>query len=248
MISAKCITHGRVHLLEEALNSFLLQDDPEDTELVIVNDYSHQRLIFDHPRVKIYNLDTMFPSIGEKENYALDLCSGDTFVVWDDDDLAMPNHLNNIRKFFVPGSNLMHWNKAVFYNEPNISGIIGVGNSGIVYSKEAWLKIGKSPLENAGGDQTLTAKLRALDTSKIVHAEPPDNEVSWWYRWATPQNYHQSGMGTDTPDRPNVVLRNHDYVESQRYQGLIPTGNIVLKPNYRFDYPKMLKDYVKSLS
>ncbi len=56
MISAKCITHGRVHLLEEALNSFLLQDDPEDTELVIVNDYSHQRLIFDHPRVKIYNL------------------------------------------------------------------------------------------------------------------------------------------------------------------------------------------------
>ncbi len=92
----------------------------------------------------------------------------------------------------------MHWNKAVFYNEPNISGIIGVGNSGIVYSKEAWLKIGKSPLENAGGDQTLTAKLRALDTSKIVHAEPPNSEVSWWYRWATPQNYHQCGMGTDT--------------------------------------------------
>jgi len=244
MLSCKMITHGRVHLLEEALNSFLLQNDPEDTELVIVNDYPHQFLIFDHPRVKIYNMETIFPSIGQKENYALELCSGDTFVVWDDDDLAMPNHLNNIRKFFVPGSNLMHWNRAVFYNEPVISAITGVGNSGIVYSKDAWLKIGKTPIENAGYDLNLVSKIRDLDPSKVIHADPPDNEVSWWYRWATPQNYHQSGMGTDTPDRKNVVLRNYEYVESQRKFGKIPVGDIYLKPHYRFDYPKILKDYV----
>ncbi len=52
-------------------------------------------------------------------------------------------------------------------------------------------------------------------------------------------------MGTDTPDRKNIVLRNHEYVESQRQFGKIPVGDIHLKPHYRFDYPKMLKDYAK---
>ncbi len=244
MLSCKMITHGRVHLLEEALNSFLLQDNPEDTELIIVNDYKYQKLIFDHPRVKIYNLDTIFPVIGEKENYALSLCSGDTFITWDDDDIAMPNHLDNIRKYFIPGSNLMHWNRAVFYNEPNISAITGVGNSGIVYSKKAWLEIGKTPLENAGYDLNLVAKIRDLDPSKVIHADPPNNEVSWWYRWQLPQNYHMSGMGTDNDSRPNAVIRNHEYVESQRKYKKIPVGDIVLKPHYRFDYPKILKNYV----
>ena len=68
-ISAKCITYGRVDTLVEALHSFLLQDYPEDKcELVIVNDCPFQTLVFDHPQVKIYNLDETFDLIGKKEN------------------------------------------------------------------------------------------------------------------------------------------------------------------------------------
>ena len=36
-------------------------------EMIIVNDYPHQKLYFEHPKVKIYNLDTTFQTIGEKE-------------------------------------------------------------------------------------------------------------------------------------------------------------------------------------
>jgi glycosyltransferase involved in cell wall biosynthesis len=38
LISAKCITYGRVNTLEEALHSFLQQDYPGKKELIIVND------------------------------------------------------------------------------------------------------------------------------------------------------------------------------------------------------------------
>jgi len=247
-ISCKMITCGRPHLLVEALHSFLQQDDLGDTELIIVNDYKHQKLIFDHPNVKIWNFDKLFPSIGEKENFALEQCSGDIFVVWDDDDIAMPWHLNNIRKYFKEDTNLLHWANGAFYNTPDITGITSLGNSGIVYSKKAWEAIGKSPMENAGGDMTLTERIKALDESKVVYAHPPDNEVSWFYRWSLPQCYHQSGMGTDTPDRVNVVQRNYDYLESERAHWRIPTGDVVLQPKWHQDYKQLLYDYTKPKS
>ena len=90
--SCKMITHGRVHLLQEALHSFLIQENSEDTELVIVNDYPYQSLIFDHPRVKIFNFDSIFKTIGDKENFAIEQCSGEVIVVWDDDDIALENN------------------------------------------------------------------------------------------------------------------------------------------------------------
>ena len=96
MLSCKMITYGRVEYLEESLQSFLNQDYDGEKELVIINDYPEQKLIFDHPDVRIFNLDYTFPTIGDKENFAVSQCKGDTIIVWDDDDLALPNHLKNI--------------------------------------------------------------------------------------------------------------------------------------------------------
>ena len=56
-ISCKCITYGRVHTLEESIYSFINQEYPGKKELVIINDYPLQRLEFNHPEVKIFNLD-----------------------------------------------------------------------------------------------------------------------------------------------------------------------------------------------
>jgi hypothetical protein len=66
-ISCKCITYGRVDLLEESLYSFLNQNYDGDSEMLIVNDYPEQKLYFDHPKVRIINLDKTFETIGEKE-------------------------------------------------------------------------------------------------------------------------------------------------------------------------------------
>jgi len=245
-ISCKCITYGRVDTLVEALHSFLIQEYPADRcELIIVNDYPEQKLIFDHPQVTIYNLDETFPLIGEKENYAIERCNGDLIAVWDDDDVAMSNHLMNIANHWKEDTNIIHWETGVFYNEPSITAITGVGNSGIVYSKDVWERIGKSPLENAGGDTTLTSRIHALGGK--VNVKMPDNEASWFYMWGG-RGYHQSGEGTDDEIKPNIIQRHSAWIESLRAKGEIPTGDIHLVPAWQKPYDKMLEDYVKSKS
>ena len=245
-ISCKCITYGRVDTLVEALHSFLIQEYPADRcELIIVNDYPEQKLIFDHPQVTIYNLDETFSLIGEKENYAIERCNGDLIAVWDDDDVAMSNHLQNIAKHWQPDTNIIHWETGVFYNEPSITAITGVGNSGIVYSKDVWERIGKSPLENAGGDTTLTNRIHALGGK--VDVKMPDHEASWFYMWGG-RGYHQSGQGTDDEIKPNIIQRHSAWIESLRAKGEIPTGDIHLVPAWQKPYDKMLEDYVKSKS
>lgn len=241
-ISCKCITYGRVDTLEEALYSFLIQDYPSDRcELVIVNDYPLQKLVYDHPQVMIYNLDETFPLIGEKENYAIERCSGDLIAVWDDDDVAMSNHLQNIAKFWKDDTNIIHWGTGVFYNEPAITAITGIGNSGIVYSKDVWERIGRSPLENAGGDMTLVNKIHAL--GGVVTATMPKEEASWFYMWGG-RGYHQSGQGTDDGSRPNIIQRHSAHIEQLRAQGKIPTGEIQLMPKWKKNYARMLNNFV----
>lgn len=254
MISCKCITYGRTHLLQEALYSFLQQDGMEESELIIVNDYPLQTLIFDHPNVKIFNLKETFKTIGDKENFAIEQCSGDIIAVWDDDDIALPNHLSNIKKFWKEDTNILHWAKGVYYNYPNITDIPFIGNSGMVYSRKAWEAVGRSPIMNAGGDTVFKDDIHALGADKIVFAYPPLNEVSWFYRWSLPQIdgnpaiFHQSGLGEDVPHKPNIIQRHSAYIEQQRIKGLIPTGEIILQPHWNQSYDVLLKDYVNRIS
>lgn len=243
LISCKCITYGRTNLLEEAVHSFLIQEYNGPKELIIVNDYPLQTLIFNHPEVKVINTDTTFPTIGHKENFALEQCSGDIIAVWDDDDIAMPNHLSNIAKYFTPGSNILHWQKGVYYNEPAITAITGLGNSGVVYSKSGWEKVGKHPFENAGYDTTFINKLHKL--GGVVNAAPPDHEVSWWYMWGG-RDYHMSGLGADVKGKPNVLQRHAAHIEKKRVKGEIPTGDVYLNPRWHKDYQQMLKDFIKN--
>jgi glycosyltransferase involved in cell wall biosynthesis len=243
LLSAKMITYGRVEFLQESLHSFLIQDYPGEKELVIVNDYPLQKLKFDHPEVRIYNLDETFKTIGEKENYATELCKGDIICQWDDDDIAMPWHLTNVAKYFIPGSDLLHWQKGVYFNNSEITAITSLGNSGIVFSKKIWNHLGGHPIENAGYDMTFVMNIKR--TSKnIILASPLDNEVSWFYMWGG-RGYHMSGMGTDTSDRANVIQRHSNHVETLRKQGKIPIGEIELLPNWKIDYQLQLNEYVR---
>jgi len=244
MISCKMITYGRVEFLEESLQSFLNQDYDGEKELVIVNDYPQQKLIFDHPKVRIFNLDYTFETIGQKENFAVEQCKGDIIAVWDDDDVALPNHLSNIKKYFIEGSDLLHWHKGVLFNVPNIEAITGLGNSGIVYSRKAWEAIGRHPLENAGYDMTFVIKIKTMFPNNIIFAEPNDDEVSWFYIWGG-RGYHMSGMGSDNDDsKPSVIVRHFEHIESLRMQGKIPTGDIYLNPNWKYDYNQLLKNFI----
>jgi glycosyltransferase involved in cell wall biosynthesis len=241
-ISCKTITYGRVEMLEESLHSFLQQDYPADKcELVIVNDYPLQKLRFDHPQVRIHNMDFTFSIIGEKENYATDICNGNIICQWDDDDVAMPWHLKNIAEQMTDDVNILHWKTGVLYNEPNITDVTWIGNSGIVFRKSAWEAIGGHPLENAGYDMTFIERLHSYGGRKFV--EMPKEKASWFYMWGG-RGYHMSGQGHDKPGKANVVQRHSLHIENLRIRGKIPTGEIQLSPKWKYDYEKLLKDHL----
>lgn len=251
--SCKMLTAGRVHLLEEALFSFLNMERSEEAELIIVNDYPYQKLIFDHPRIKIINSSVLFHSIGEKDIYAHDLCQGDIVLVFDDDDIALPNHLNNIDKY-LQDNDILHWGNAGFYNEssdektkPSIQ-FTQIGNSGIVYPMKSYIECGKSPIMNEGGDMKLVKNLKAL-RNKSYWAMPENKDISWLYRWSLPKVndvgcYHQSGMGDEVEGRDPAHIRNFNYLESLRKKNKLPVGNIILKPKWRRDYVQLVKSHL----
>lgn len=237
------ITYGRVNLLEESLHSFLNQNYDGPKELIIVNDYPLQKLKFDHPEVKIYNLDETFSWIGDKENYATERCTGEIICQWDDDDIALPNHLDNVVKHFTDDVDILHWETGVYCDNATIKGIVWVGNSGIVFRKSAWKDVGGHPKMNAGYDMKFVETMHLNKKRKFCKMDRKD--VSWFYMWGG-RSYHMSGNGDDKPGKPNIIQRHSLHVENLRIQGKIPTGDVELKPNWKHDYVKMLQDYLQA--
>lgn len=240
-ISCKCITYGRVDFIEEAIESFLRQEYKGLSEMIIVNDYPLQKLHFPHPRIRIYNLDFTFETIGEKENFAVSACKHDVVTVWDDDDLNLPNHLSNINKYFKQNE-LLHWGNAVVFNYNNIADLQQVGNSGLTYSKNLWRRIGGHAFENAGYDTTFVDKANKAG-ARVVRAHPPDDEVSQFYCWGN-GSFHMSGEGKDDETRPNVLVRHAEHIENLRKADKIPIGDVYLKPSWNQDYVQLLKDFI----
>ena len=240
-ISAKCITYGRVSFLEESVESFLRQKYDGEKELVIVNDYPEQKLVFDHPNVRIFNLDKPFDTIGEKENFAVKQCRFDTIAVWDDDDIALPWHLENINTWF-PGYGLLHWKRGIFQMNHKIVAVKSIGNSGIVYSKEWWRKVGKHEPENAGYDTTFVMKLHKHQV-KVSRAEP--SMPSWIYNWGN-GSYHMSGQGSDKgrEESEHVTHRHQKHIENLKNQGLIPIGKVMINPHWHHNYIQNLKEFM----
>lgn len=242
LISAKCITYGRVDTLEESLHSFLQQDYP-NKEMIIVNDYPEQKLKFEHPKVKIFNLYHTFSTIGDKENFATRLCNGEIVCQWDDDDIALPNHMSNVAKLMTDDYHLLHWATGIYYNGTEIENVGWIGNSGIAFRKSVWEEIGGHPIENAGYDLTFVETIHKLGMRKTLFAQMPKEDASWFYMWG-PRCYHMSGEGTDKPGKLNVIQRHTSHIEKLRKQGKIPTGDIQLRPHWKQDYPQMLKDFL----
>ena len=243
-ISCKCITYGRVVTLEESVESFLKQDYPADKcELIIVNDYPLQTLIYDHPQVKIVNLDKTFDTIGEKENYATNLCQGDIICQWDDDDVALSHHLQNVAKYMTDDVNIIHWETGVLCHITGIEQVGWIGNSGIVFRKSAWKAIGGHPLENAGYDMTFIEAINAHGGRRFVKL--PKEEAAWFYMWGG-RGYHMSGEGTDHPGKLNAIQRHSAHIESERIKGKVPTGEVKLVPHWSKDYSQILKDFINA--
>lgn len=236
LVSCYCPTFGRIHCLEEAVESFLRQDYKGPKELVILNDRDDQNIIFDHPEVKIFNMPYRITPIGAKFNTLVSLCEGNVLFCWDDDDIYLPHRISYSLERMKDG--VYHTTDAFFEKSAkNIE-----ASSNMFHSTHA---ISTKLFNDIGGYReydkcSVDVDLKSDITRKLKreYSTPtPVSERFYIYRWSTVGTYHLSGWGGSHAD---VSKSTEAVVEGEKARGKVPTGDIVLKPKWSYEYTEYL--------
>jgi glycosyltransferase involved in cell wall biosynthesis len=226
-----CLTFARPKLLlEEAVYSFLNQDYAGEKELLILNDFEHQTIVFRHPQVTVVNLSSRFHTLGEKRNAAVALCRHDFLAVWDDDDIYLPHRLSFSVSRYDAGRRFFKPSKAFILNDAMVSGPKrALFHSGSMWHRALFDQVGGYAHMNAGEDQEIEAKFAAvIGTAKDYDAIQP-SEVFYLYRWLGTGSYHLSDFGRGDDQ---VAA----YARCALAEGAIESGQIVLNPHWAIDY------------
>ncbi len=93
LVSCTMPTYGRPAYVGEAVAMFLADDYP-NKELILLNDCPGQTFEFDHPRVRVINEPSRFPTLGDKRNACIEAAAGEIIAIVDDDDVYLPWRLS----------------------------------------------------------------------------------------------------------------------------------------------------------
>ncbi|MBK9710390.1 MAG: sulfotransferase family 2 domain-containing protein [Kouleothrix sp.] len=238
-VSCICPTYGRVALLEEAIESFLRQDYPGEKELIVLNDYPDQTLVFAHPEVRIVNVPRRLHSVGEKYQAAAALCSHDLIVVWHDDDIYLPHRLSlsvaqlDRERGFFKASQAWFWNQGRL-SEPQSNRFHGGG----CFSRALLAETRGYPHVDNGFDGGFEAACESLHPGATKGQPLAPEDLYYIYRWAGTGSYHLSAAGQNGEAHAAVAA----YVREQAEQGRIERGRIALSPHWKADYAALVRD------
>jgi len=193
-------TYGRYSMASESLSCFLDQDY-ENKELIILNQHEVP-LVFDHPQVKIYNINAKeVPTLQSIRRACLELATGDYIIFWDDDDLMMPHHLSTSIKYIK--DNIVWKPFEVLMSNYNTDYHVVSSNMEATHliKKDFALSI---PINlHDCDDHSLFAEI----SDKLKVEILPHSELSYVYRWAN-NSYHLSGAyGSKTMEERILISR-----------------------------------------
>lgn len=235
-ISCYCSTYGRpTHLLENSIQCFLDQDYDGPKELVILNDFDKQELVFDHPEVKIINSPERIKPLGKKFNDNISLCKYDVLACWEDDDVFLKNRLSYSFEHMKNG--IFHTPQAFF--ERGIKDIIlsqNIFHSTHMFTRELFDKVGRyTEADQCSIDLSIMEKFR----KELGHYQQDMDVKDRWYIyvWGGAGSYHGSGWG---PSNENISDSAAQIVEMQIEQGHVKTGKIILEPKLRYNFYEYL--------
>jgi len=229
MISVLTLTYKRHHLLEEAIESFLRQDNSYENEMVVINDCKDIDYIFDHPQVRIINHKERFPSISEKLKFGFEQCKYRYIYRLDDDDLLSFTGLSTACEDILenPGCDVYRSKGFYFFVNNEYQGITSNVNNGNIYTKKYVERI-KWPDASIGEDAEITFNQGAK------WFEPVDKKPTMIYRWGM-GTFHLSGAG----DRPShLALQQADESLSKISNA---TGTIYLNPHFKENYYEKIR-------
>lgn len=227
-----CLTYKRPHLLEEAVQS-ILQQTYSNIELIIINDYNSQILKFNHPNVRIFNLPVKFKTLGEKRNFGLKQTTGDYILQLDDDDILLPNYIENINNA-IKNYNWLSRQKVIMYfgdnsSKPKISE--RPLSSTMVFKRDIIEKynIGYS---NTNYDEITPFHFKLIKTTGGIYKALKPYELGYIYRRNIDSAYSMYSLRDISIELQNETL---DKIQSK-------TGIIQLNPHWNMDYNIILSD------
>jgi len=209
-IACLCPTYNRPMQLAEAIECFNRQTYPlEKRELIILDD-AGQYEEESGPGWHLVSTRKRFRTLGEKRNTTAALVSADVeaYALWDDDDIYLPWHLEEIAKVLATG---VPWCKpdAIWQDKKNRLQYKPIGylfHACWGLTRELFLSVGGNPAMQSGQDQGLCQRLRKSRCRHAAPAAPP----SFIYRWHTyAQARHLSAMGQGGYERrgEEVIVR-----------------------------------------
>lgn len=190
MISVLTLTYQRHHLLEEAMQSFLLQCDDYDCEMVIINDSADVQYVYEHPKIRIINRKHRFSSIAAKLQWGFKQCKGDWIYRLDDDDLLSPYALEVNKQYrdLYPEKDILRDQYHYFFQDNQYKDLADSINNGNCYSAAYIKRVGKFKDTSADEDKWLT-----FDNDSDMHIGDT-GKYTMIYRWGM-GTYHISAMG-----------------------------------------------------
>ena len=223
MISILTLTYQRYKILEEAIQSYLLQPNLVDSEMVVINDSPNVKYHFSHPNVRIINCDKRFSSISKKLEYGFSQCHGDHIFRLDDDDLLSPWALELTRQYIGenPKTDIYRSQYHYFFCNNKFVKVCDNINNGNVYTKESIKKMKFANMDVSG-----TEDVEITFNQGLKNCTVDKKKYAMIYRWGM-NTYHISGMGIKPTEE--ILARTDGLVDPE-------TGDIFLEPKFCQDY------------
>ncbi len=234
-ITCVCPTHGRAHVIGEAVESFLRQTYKGEMEMLILNDCPEQPLECDAPGVRIINLPEPIPDASSKFNRAVAEADGDLIAWWEDDDISLPGRLLNMEDtmsdmdvpYLKPARAFMHQDGRITMHAENL--FFG----GSMFFRSHWIKSGGAI---PGEWPDASAHRNMMHESAVWDNSPA---MTWFlYKWGGPV-HHDSGAGEPDAAKRFAAFRKGT-LEHRRFK----PGLQHIVPEWRFDYAAQAAQWV----
>lgn len=240
-ISCFCSTYGRPKkIIENSIKCFLEQDYDGPKELVILNDFIDQNLIFDHPDVRIINYHERIKPLGKKFNMNVDFCKYDILAVWEDDDVFLRNRLSY--SFENMKNGVFHTKEAFVERSVfNIKAAKNYFHSQHMFTRDLFEHVGRyEERDICSIDVSIMKKIEGA-IGPYSQDMKSINDYMYIYVWPASESFHGSGMGVENESISDSAAL---IVENQVKKGIVPTGDIFLEPKLRYHfYDYLPNDY-----
>ena len=205
-VTCLCPTYGRFERLRDAVACFLLQDYP-DKRLLILND-APVSLWTGHSAggcIHILNQRPQYPTLGHKRQALLEAVRTPLVAHWDDDDLYLPWHLSMLKQRMddrgvacvKPRAAWWGVGRGVRWSVKGEHPHHNVFEGQMLFRTLDALKLGGYPPLDSGQARALLGKFKHKG---LLHTwNPPDDRVSYVYRWADGVSHVSARKG-----RPNA--------------------------------------------